>query len=365
MVQYIIIIGLLIIIPFGIYFYHLLKRWVGFWKVDTTKKPIKIALIVGAVVLCAMLANFFSIMAVVLLHVIMITIVTDLLNLVIKGKWWDTVYKSGLITIVCTALIMGHGYWNISNIVQKDYQITTTKSLDRENYRVALIADVHFGDNMDSGRLEEACEQIQKQNPDMVILAGDIVDEQTTKAQMKAAFSILGDLKSTYGTYYVYGNHDRQPYSNAPLYSAEDIEAAITSKGIKILEDQTISIDDSFLLVGRIDQGHENQRKALKDAIPKDTDDFVFVLDHQPSQLEEHDRTGTDLIVSGHTHAGQVWPIGLLSELIGINELNYGHEKIGNLDAIVTSGLNGWGYPVRTQGKSEYVIIDITEKQGE
>lgn len=361
MIKYVAIIGLLIIIPFGIYFYHLLKRWVGFWKVDTTKKPVKVTLIIGAVVLCAMLANFFSVMAVVLLHVVMITIATDLLNLLIKGKWWEKSYKSGVITMVVTGLIMCYGYWNISNIVQKDYQITTAKELSKENYRVALIADVHVGDNMSGERLEKACEEIQKQNPDMVILAGDIVDEQTTKEQMEEAFSILGDLKSTYGTYFVYGNHDRQPYSNAPLYTEEDIETAITANGIKTLEDQSVAIDDSFLLVGRIDKGHDNKRLDVEQLIPKDTEDFVFVMDHQPSQLEENDQAGVDLMVSGHTHAGQVWPIGLLSQLIGINEKNYGYKKMDNLNVIVTSGLNGWGYPVRTQGKSEYVIIDIKE----
>ncbi|MGF6375964.1 putative MPP superfamily phosphohydrolase [Clostridiales Family XIII bacterium PM5-7] len=359
MIKYVILIGVLIVIPFGIYFYFLLKRWVGFWKVDTTKKPVKAALIVGAIALCATLSNFFSIWAVVLLHVVMITLITDLINKLIKGKWWETAYRSGIITFLCTALIMGYGYWNISHIVEKDYQITTTKNLKQESYRVAFIADVHAGENMSGERLKEACERIQKQKPDMVILGGDIVDEQTTKAQMEEAFAVLGSLDSTYGTYYVYGNHDRQSYSADPLYTDKDLRQAITDNGIKPLEDETFNIDDSFLLVGRMDKGHGNDRAELTELIPEGTDDFIFVLDHQPTELMENDQIGSDLIVSGHTHAGQVWPIGLISELVGINEKNYGYEKMDNLNVIVTSGLNGWGYPVRTQGKSEFVIIDI------
>ena len=70
-----------------------------------------------------------------------------------------------------------------------------------------------------------------------------------------------------------------------------------------------------------------------------------------------------DLSLSGHTHAGQIWPTGQLGELIGVNELNYGYRQDGDYQVIVSSGIGGWGYPIRTGGHSEYVVITLNTKK--
>lgn len=85
-----------------------------------------------------------------------------------------------------------------------------------------------------------------------------------------------------------------------------------------------------------------------------------MLLDHQPGKLKENEEAGFDLQISGHTHAGQIWPTGPLMELMGINEINYGHRRLNTLDVIVSSGIAGWGYPVRTGGHSEYVMIHLS-----
>lgn len=72
-----------------------------------------------------------------------------------------------------------------------------------------------------------------------------------------------------------------------------------------------------------------------------------------------------DLSLSGHTHAGQIWPTGQLGELIGVNELNYGYRQDGDYQVIVSSGIGGWGYPIRTGGHSEYVVITLNTKNKE
>ena len=84
-----------------------------------------------------------------------------------------------------------------------------------------------------------------------------------------------------------------------------------------------------------------------------------IVLDHQPSEYKKAENTGCDMILSGHTHAGQIWPVGLFASLFHFDELNYGEQKQGNLDAIVTSGIAGWGYPIRTEKHSEYVVVNL------
>ena len=66
-------------------------------------------------------------------------------------------------------------------------------------------------------------------------------------------------------------------------------------------------------------------------------------------------------MISGHTHGGQIWPVGLLTELFDRDTINYGHEAIDGMDVIVSSGIGGWGYPVRTGKHSEYVVVHILE----
>ena len=83
------------------------------------------------------------------------------------------------------------------------------------------------------------------------------------------------------------------------------------------------------------------------------------MLDHQPLGLNDNAATSVDLQISGHTHAGQIWPTGTLMQLMGISELNYGYKKIEDMDMIVTSGIGGWGYPIRTGKHCEYVIVDV------
>lgn len=80
-------------------------------------------------------------------------------------------------------------------------------------------------------------------------------------------------------------------------------------------------------------------------------------MDHQPVEAEEDNAQGIDLALSGHTHAGQIWPVGHLSELGGV--LNYGEYQEGDCKVIVSSGFTGWGYSVRTEGHCEYVVVNV------
>lgn len=137
------------------------------------------------------------------------------------------------------------------------------------------------------------------------------------------------------------------------------------SNNIRLLQDKTYDINNEFAITGRDDIGFakEEQRESGSNLISGvDSDKFILLLDHQPCELKENDKLGYDLELSGHTHAGQIWPVGQLSGILGFGELNYGYKKLSNMQAIVTSGMAGWGYPIRTGSHSEYVMIDIQPK---
>lgn len=353
----------------GVYVYHTVKRIMKFYGFNTSGKflrMVNIALVIYVIVSCV---NMWNTSAMVLLHIVALFILTDMIALVLKKlcKSWSTykaykvcrkLYGCGLLPVVITILLLGYGYENMKHVVKTQYFVETTKNVS--NYRIVLITDTHYGTIQSPDILKNRISEINTQSPDIVILGGDIVEEGTSKESMQEIFGLLGMLNSKYGIYYVYGNHDRQPYTDSRSYTDEELTEAITENGISILEDENVVIQDDLVLAGRGDaawggtSGRASTEEILEGA---DRNKYIVMADHQPIAAEENNAQGVDLQLSGHTHAGQIWPVGWLSELAGV--LNYGEYQKGNCKVIVSSGFTGWGYPVRTEGNCEYVIIDI------
>ena len=180
-------------------------------------------------------------------------------------------------------------------------------------------------------------------------------------------FKALSTIESKYGIFYTYGNHDRPMSLMKSEFSEDELVSVIAQNGIKILCDETYEINDDFVIVGRDDRSVDRgEKKRLSiESLLKDIDkkDFILTLDHQPNQYAENGKAGTDLILSGHTHGGQIFPINIVQQLIKFNDGVYGKYKIDNdTEAIVSSGFAGWSYPVKTVSPAEYVIIDIKGK---
>jgi predicted MPP superfamily phosphohydrolase len=311
-------------------------------------------------------ANLFGVGALLILHFVGSSLCLDALNFIlsffhkrrsIKIGVWKKAYRCGLMPVIITGLIMLYGYLSMVNIKETNYIIHTEKAMREQGYRIAFIADLHFGTTMDEDKLKEYCIQIEEKKPDLVVLVGDIFDKNTTYTEMENAAKLLGNIRSNYGTIYVYGNHDK-----GRNFSGEEIENKLESSGIRVLEDDIYNIDEDFTVIGRKDRGYSagNLRKTSAELIKNiNTENFLLLLDHQPRDFQQNSSTGIDLQLSGHTHAGQLWPEGLVNEITGIGELNYGYEKLDKFQVIVTSGMAGYGYPVRTGSFSEYVIIDV------
>lgn len=215
---------------------------------------------------------------------------------------------------------------------------------------------------MKSDRLEAVKERFDAVNADIVVLGGDIVDEGTSKEDMEYIFSVLGKINSKYGIYYVYGNHDRQQYRLDAYYSNEELEKTILENNIVIINDNYVNVTDNIVLLGREDYSFK-RKKISEFNSDVDNNDYLIMIDHQPVKYAENVDEGIDLIVSGHTHGGQIFPIEFFINLLHTADLAYGYKNVEGMDAIVSSGLVGWGYPIRTSRNSEYVVIDIKEKK--
>ena len=144
----------------------------------------------------------------------------------------------------------------------------------------------------------------------------------------------------------------------------KELKEAIGKENIYILEDKGIDINEDINLVGRKDRIFKNKKDSEELIKEVDKNKYIIVVSHQPTDLEKNSKLGYNLQISGHTHNGQIFPFNLLIKFFNLAELIYGQKEFENFNVIVTSGLSGWGYPIRTAGNSEYVIINILRKEG-
>ncbi len=363
-----------ILVGVGFYLYFFIKRILKVLNIDADNKKAKIIIIIASALISALALNITSFYTVLLLHIIGLALLCQLANFIIKRiakekyeggfTCWKKVYGIGIIPVFLSAIILIFGYINLHSVQMTHYTINTNKNIRSEGYRVALIADVHFGVSLDYEQMVEKCAEISSQNADIVILCGDIVDNSTSKEQMNKAFKALGTIKSEYGIYYVHGNHDRPMSLVKSEFTEDELVLAIKENGITILQDESLLINNELYLIGREDrsvQSHDGNRLSIEDLTKSlDKNKYLLTLDHQPNQYKENSSAGTDLLLSGHTHGGQLFPINILQMIIPFNDGIYGEYSLDeDSSAIITSGFAGWAYPVKTASPAEYVIIDI------
>lgn len=363
-----VILPMIILALAGIYIVYTVYKGVQYFGSRWNKRRQLIVSLVISVILIAPMSVMGTVWFMVLVHMVGISLICHLLIFLLRKmyrkplpKMVEGIYRSGAVVLVLTLLIFSYGYYNMSHIVKTEYQVTTDKNIRSEGYRLAVLSDLHYGISLDNEELRNVAERISSDHPDVLILDGDIVDESTTYQQMEDAIAILGSISTRYGIYFVYGNHDSSSYSDAPSYTVEQLENAISQAKITILDDAVADINGELALIGRADKSYGvNNRKEISQLISGiDQNQELIVLDHQPAEYRQVKAAGGDLIISGHTHAGQMWPIGVFTSLMHVDEMNYGYKKQGNLNAIVTSGIAGWGYPIRTEEHSEYVLIEL------
>lgn len=361
------IMPIVVYIPAGIYLYHFFKRFLSLFPLREKKKLVSVFSVLFAV-FCAVAGwRVYGFGAVIVLHFLLGSILMEGINFVVcrvvrerRGRnVWDIIFKSGIVSVLLTAVLMGYGYINMHQVRETTYTLHTSKTLT-EDLRIAQISDLHMGTTMDVEKLAEYAAKIQEEKLDMLVLTGDIFDERTEKAQMEESVRVLAGITTRYGTYYVWGNHDPNQYVSTQKYSMDTLRSTLTASGIRVLEDEALQITPELAVVGRVDSSIDRDRESIGGLLSGiDRNSYIVLLDHRPVGLEENAAAGIDLQLSGHTHAGQIWPTGQLGELVGITEKNYGLETIDDFHAIVNSGIAGWGYAIRTGGHSEYVIVDV------
>jgi len=256
--------------------------------------------------------------------------------------------------LLLSAAVVAAGRWNARNPVVREYDLVL-KGMPREApLRVAVASDLHVGLLVRNHWLADIIDTVNSTGPDVVVLVGDIVDSDVTRAQEEDLPGQLEKLSAPLGVFAVLGNHE--------FYSgAEEAARSFAEGGVTVLRDRSVVIDGAFTLVGRDDRTASllgSTRKSLKTIEGVGGELSVIVMDHTPNDLGEAEEAGVALQVSGHTHRGQLWPFNFITSRLF--EQDWGFLEKGGTLFYVSCGVGAWGPPIRTSSRPEVVVLNIS-----
>jgi uncharacterized protein len=261
----------------------------------------------------------------------------------------------GVSAVVVIALV--GGYFNAKNPRLKTLDIHIPKSADSlKTLNIAVASDIHLGTIIGNGRLNRIVDTINSLHPDLVLFPGDIVDEDLAPVINQNLGETLRTIKAKYGVFAVTGNHEY-------IGGVEQAYKYLMDHGIRVLRDEVVTVNGNITLIGRedrsISQFGGKKRKPLPEMMANIDRRFpILMMDHQPIGLNEAVDAGVDLQLSGHTHHGQIWPFGWITE--AIYEVSWGYKKKNQTHFYVSSGVGTWGPPVRLGNTPEIIHLRIT-----
>ena len=300
-----------------------------------------------------------------------------------KPRWIERLFSRGghmAIGAVCILCVCGCslvGIVSADHIRVTEYGLYVDKEAPgMEELKIVLVADLHLGYSIGIRHMEQMVSLINEEDADIVVMAGDIFDnEYEALEDPEALAAILGDIRSRYGVYACYGNHDiREKVLAGFTFSDEQEKASdprmdefLEEAGIRLLREEGVLIEDAFYLYGRPDYGRPGRgirvRKTPEEIVREmDLSKPVIVMDHQPRELAELAEAGVDIDLCGHTHDGQTFPGNLTARLFWENPCGYLQK--GGMHNIVTSGVGVFGPDMRLGTRSEICAITVRFGQG-
>ncbi|MDO4434892.1 MAG: metallophosphoesterase [Cardiobacteriaceae bacterium] len=305
----------------------------------------------------------------------MVSAVVSLASLVSKALWWQQACRTAL--PVLFVIMVAYAWFNAHSPVVQHYHITLNKPSPK--LTIGFVADLHLGNQVGVKEIERLSNIFQQEQVDMVLMPGDIINDDATPYYAQGMDKALKALSSRIplGVFGTMGNHEF--YGNE-LRNAQ----ALRDGGIQLLRDEIQVVDGKWVIVGRDDQMNRNRAtttelldELLEDLLP-DVQDHrtetaqllppqslsqlpIFLLDHRPDQMLQHADLNIDIQVSGHTHKGQIFPANFITQKM--YPLHHGYAQWGNGHFFTTSGYGFWGVPLRLGSRSEVVIMHITGKE--
>jgi predicted MPP superfamily phosphohydrolase len=261
-------------------------------------------------------------------------------------SWYGFGTLAGILTLALTG-----GYIVYLNKARVTLSLTVNKEMRMQHsLKIVAISDLHLGYGIGKKEFESWVKLINKENPDIVLIAGDAIDNSVRPLYEQGIAESFKQINAKYGVYASVGNHEYIAGISQSLAFLKEAE-------VTVLRDSVVLIDNAFYVAGRDDRTNTTRKsvKELTDTLDKSKP--LILLDHQPFQLEQAERNGIDLQISGHTHHGQIIPLSWITEMI--YEKAHGYLKKGDSHIYVSSGLGLWGGKFRIGTRSEYVVIHL------
>lgn len=265
---------------------------------------------------------------------------------------------SGIVVLLVAGSLVTYGAYNARKVKIRSYQLIIQKQVHKEKeFHVVMVSDLHLGLLVGKKRLEYAVKLVNGLKADVVLLVGDIIDENIGSFIENGMPEVLCGIRSKFGVFGVLGSHEY-------IYGhAEKTLEYLKQSGIKMLRDTYVELPNGVYLVGRDDlfrkQFLGTPRKKLSHILQGCKDQQpIILMDHQPVELAEAQLHRVDLQLSGHTHHGQFFPLTMLTQWFF--EIDWGYLQKGMYQLVVSSGYGTWGPPIRLGTSAE--IVDITIK---
>jgi len=288
------------------------------------------------------------------IYFVIIFLVLDILRIIPGFPAEIILYKNwisfvAVVGLVAVTFIYGHQKYLNKERVELNIALNKPGG-QAAPVKIVALSDLHLGHNIGRDEFAGWVELINKENPDIVLFAGDVIDFDVRPLVEQNMAEVFKRIKSKYGVYTIMGNHE---YISGGNNSVEFFASA----GVQLLRDKAELIDNKFYVVGRDDRSDYGRKSIWELTEPLDKTKPIIVLDHQPYDLDAVVPAGVDLQISGHTHHGQVWPISWITD--AIYEVAHGYKQKDNTHFYVSSGMGLWGGKYRIGTQSEYVVVNL------
>lgn len=282
-----------------------------------------------------------------ILYMVLLLLVADIIHLLrpsFNGYPW---------ALGITLCLLVYGYYNYRHPKIVELNIELEKPMDHP-LRIVAVSDVHLGNGTDKSALKRYVNLINEQQPDLILIAGDLIDNSTLPLYQQQMQEELNELKAPLGIYMASGNHE---YISGIRHSEEFLKLT----PITLLRDSVATLPCGVQIIGRDDRSN-SERETLESLLTKcDQTKPIILLDHQPYELSKSDSLGIDFQLSGHTHRGQVFPLSLLTDYM--YEQSHGYRRWSHSHIYVSCGLSLWGPPFRIGTNSDMAVISIRGQQ--
>ncbi|PIR80602.1 hypothetical protein COU24_03100 [Candidatus Kuenenbacteria bacterium CG10_big_fil_rev_8_21_14_0_10_39_14] len=269
------------------------------------------------------------------------------------------VFGFNINTVVLTAsffilalIISFYGIYNALNPRIKNISVIIPGLADNwQGKKIVQISDAHLGSILSTGFMRAVIEKVNSIEPKMVLITGDFFD--SADGNIDTLAKLLNDIKAEAGVFFVTGNHET-------YLGAEKVLAALEKTKVRVLRDEIIEID-GLKLIG-VGYPERDESKDVAVWLESVKEQFYgrpnILLYHSPANAEEIRKKGINLQLSGHTHKGQIFPFGYIAKIV-YRGYDYGLHQTGDYSIYISSGVGVWGPTMRTEGRSEIVVITL------